>query len=67
MVRDQYQGGSTVMSAISGVEIAMWDLIGKNSGGGLDTRLKMAENRLSATKPHVMQGPEVPLLRRGCR
>jgi len=29
MVRDQYQGGSTVMTAISGVEIAMWDLIGK--------------------------------------
>jgi galactonate dehydratase len=32
MVRDQYQGGSTVMSAISGVEIAMWDLIGKICG-----------------------------------
>jgi len=29
MVRDQYQGGSTVMTAISGVEIALWDLIGK--------------------------------------
>ncbi len=29
MVRDQYQGGATVMTAISGVEIAMWDLIGK--------------------------------------
>lgn len=29
MIRDQYQGGSTVMTAISGVEIAMWDLIGK--------------------------------------
>src|SRR3954454_1174676 len=28
MVRDQYQGGSTVMTAISGVEIACWDLIG---------------------------------------
>jgi galactonate dehydratase len=32
MVRDQYQGGSTVMTAISGVEIAMWDLIGKACG-----------------------------------
>ena len=32
MIRDQYQGGSTVMTAISGVEIAMWDLIGKASG-----------------------------------
>src|SRR5713226_3783665 len=29
MVRDQYQGGSTVMTAISSIEIAMWDLIGK--------------------------------------
>src|SRR5262249_43376104 len=29
MIRDQYQGGSTVMTAISGIEIAMWDLIGK--------------------------------------
>jgi galactonate dehydratase len=29
MTRDQYQGGSTVMTAISGVEIACWDLIGK--------------------------------------
>jgi len=32
MVRDQYQGGSTVMTAISGVEIAMWDLVGKDCG-----------------------------------
>ena len=30
MIRDQYQGGATVMTAISGVEIAMWDLIGKS-------------------------------------
>jgi galactonate dehydratase len=29
MVRDQYQGGATVMTAISGVEIALWDIIGK--------------------------------------
>ena len=29
LVRDQYQGGSTVMTAISGVEIALWDIIGK--------------------------------------
>src|SRR5205823_7050001 len=28
MVRDQYQGGATVMTAISGAEIAMWDIIG---------------------------------------
>src|SRR5580698_2402614 len=32
MIRDQYQGGSTIMTAISGVEIAMWDLIGKTCG-----------------------------------
>lgn len=32
MIRDQYQGGSTIMTAISGVEIAMWDLIGKATG-----------------------------------
>lgn len=32
MVRDQYQGGATVMTAISGVEIALWDLIGKACG-----------------------------------
>ncbi len=29
LIRDQYQGGSTVMTAISGVEVACWDLIGK--------------------------------------
>ncbi len=32
MTRDQYQGGSTVMTAISAVEIAMWDLVGKACG-----------------------------------
>jgi galactonate dehydratase len=32
MIRDQYQGGSTVMTAISGVEIALWDIIGKACG-----------------------------------
>src|SRR5690242_5557594 len=29
LVRDQYQGGSTVMTAISAVEVALWDLVGK--------------------------------------
>ena len=29
LIRDQYQGGSTVMTAISGAEVALWDLIGK--------------------------------------
>jgi galactonate dehydratase len=29
LIRDQYQGGATIMTAISAVEIAFWDLIGK--------------------------------------
>jgi galactonate dehydratase len=32
MIRDQYQGGATVMTAISAAEIAMWDIIGKTTG-----------------------------------
>src|SRR5438270_512847 len=32
MVRDQYQGGATIMTAISGIEIALWDLVGKACG-----------------------------------
>src|SRR3954468_7896024 len=32
MIRDQYQGGSTVMTAISAVEVALWDLVGKACG-----------------------------------
>ena len=32
MVRDQYQGGATVMTAISGIEIALSDLLGKECG-----------------------------------
>ncbi|HEX3726905.1 MAG TPA: galactonate dehydratase [Pirellulales bacterium] len=32
LVRDQYQGGSTVMTAISGVELALWDIVGKACG-----------------------------------
>lgn len=32
LIRDQYQGGSTILTAISGVEIACWDLIGKACG-----------------------------------
>jgi galactonate dehydratase len=32
LTRDQYQGGSTVMTAISGAEIALWDLVGKACG-----------------------------------
>ncbi|MBI3411074.1 MAG: mandelate racemase/muconate lactonizing enzyme family protein [Planctomycetes bacterium] len=32
LTRDQYQGGATVMTAISGVEIALWDIVGKACG-----------------------------------
>jgi galactonate dehydratase len=32
LIRDQYQGGPTVLSAISGAEVACWDLIGKACG-----------------------------------
>lgn len=32
MIRDQYQGGATVMTAISAAEIAMWDIVGKATG-----------------------------------
>jgi len=32
LIRDQYQGGATIMTAISGVEIALWDIIGKACG-----------------------------------
>jgi galactonate dehydratase len=32
LIRDQYQGGATILTAISGVEIACWDLVGKANG-----------------------------------
>jgi galactonate dehydratase len=32
MVRDQYQGGAVAMTAISGIEIGCWDIIGKALG-----------------------------------
>src|SRR5215469_15486643 len=32
MIRDQYQGGSTILTAISSVEVALWDIIGKACG-----------------------------------
>jgi galactonate dehydratase len=32
LIRDQYQGGATVMTAISGTEIALWDILGKACG-----------------------------------
>jgi galactonate dehydratase len=32
MIRDQYQGGATIMTAISSVDVALWDIIGKSCG-----------------------------------
>jgi galactonate dehydratase len=32
LIRDQYQGGPTVMTAISALEVALWDIIGKSCG-----------------------------------
>lgn len=32
LIRDQYQGGATVLTAISGVAIALWDLLGQAEG-----------------------------------
>ena len=72
MIRDQYQGGSTVMTAISGVEIALWDLIGKACGQpvyrllggrchdadpGLCQRLV---RRGAARRPNTPSGPATP-------
>src|SRR5688572_33214952 len=39
MVRDQYQGGSTVRTAISGVEIALLDIVGKACHQAVEKRL----------------------------
>ena len=32
LIRDQYQGGATVMTVISALEIACWDIVGKDCG-----------------------------------
>lgn len=49
LIRDQYQGGPTVLTAISGVEIACWDLIGKACGQPVYKLLGgQARDRLSA-------------------
>jgi galactonate dehydratase len=32
LIRDQYQGGPTVLTGISAVEVACWDLVGKATG-----------------------------------
>jgi galactonate dehydratase len=49
LIRDQYQGGPTVLTAISGAEIACWDLIGKACGQPVYKLLGgRARDRLSA-------------------
>ena len=53
LVRDQYQGGATVMTAISGVEIAMWDLIGKVCGQPI---YKLLGGRCRGTIPAYANG-----------
>ncbi|MEX2559500.1 MAG: mandelate racemase/muconate lactonizing enzyme family protein, partial [Pirellulales bacterium] len=53
LVRDQYQGGSTVMTAISGVEIALWDIIGKACGQPV---YKLLGGRCRSTIPAYANG-----------
>jgi galactonate dehydratase len=62
MVRDQYQGGSTIMTAISGVEIALWDIVGKACGqpvynllgGKCHDRLTETDGLAALTRPNSM-------------
>jgi galactonate dehydratase len=53
LVRDQYQGGSTVMTAISGVEVALWDIVGKACGQPL---YKLMGGRYHARLPAYANG-----------
>src|SRR2546423_11440268 len=53
MVRDQYQGGSTVLTAISGAEIALWDLVGKACGQPV---YKLLGGRVHGTLPAYANG-----------
>jgi galactonate dehydratase len=53
MIRDQYQGGSTVMTAISSVEIALWDIIGKTCGQPI---YKLIGGRYHARLPAYANG-----------
>ena len=52
MIRDQYQGVPTIMTAISGVEIAMWDLIGKACRA---TGLSADRRPMSRSHPNLCQ------------
>jgi galactonate dehydratase len=53
MLRDQYQGGSTILTAISGVEIALWDLVGKACGQPV---YKLLGGRCQETLPAYANG-----------
>src|ERR1700731_790223 len=53
LIRDQYQGGATVLTAISGVEIALWDLIGKACGQPV---YKLLGGRCHRTLPAYANG-----------
>ncbi len=53
MFRDQYQGGSTVMTAISAVEIALWDIVGKAVGQPV---YRLLGGRCHATIPAYANG-----------
>jgi galactonate dehydratase len=53
LIRDQYQGGATIMTAISGVEIALWDIIGKACGQPI---YRLLGGRCHATLPAYANG-----------
>ena len=53
LIRDQYQGGSTVMTAISAAEIALWDIVGKASGQSV---YKLLGGRCHDTLPAYANG-----------
>lgn len=61
LIRDQYQGGSTVMTAISGAEIACWDIVGKACGQSVYKLLGgQARERLSAYANGWYGGAQTP-------
>ncbi|MEP7355942.1 MAG: mandelate racemase/muconate lactonizing enzyme family protein [Anaerolineales bacterium] len=53
LIRDQYQGGATIMTAISGTEIALWDLVGKACGQPL---YRLLGGRCHAALPAYANG-----------
>ena len=76
LIRDQYQGGPTILTAISGVEVACWDLIGKACGQPVYQLLGgKARDRLPAYANGWYGGARTPkdyaaraqkVVRRGC-